>query len=85
VNTDKIIELPCYDLVIHVTGERTGFVTSNLLDGGDEDEDNAEYNAAVDALVGLILAHALAGINVTTPAYIEGIETVVESITNAYT
>ena len=33
------------------------------------------YNKMMDALKSMILAHACAGIDITTPAYIEGIET----------
>ena len=33
------------------------------------------YNAMIDALESMILAHAQAGIDITTPAYLEGIET----------
>lgn len=40
------------------------------------------YNAAMDALESMILAHSLAGIDVTTPAYMEGIETAVEACAN---
>ncbi len=38
-----------------------------------------EYNAAVDGITSMILAHAIAHIDVETPAYIEGIETAVQA------
>ena len=41
--------------------------------------------ARVDGLESLILAHACAGVDVESPAYVEGIETAVEAITNHFT
>jgi hypothetical protein len=43
---------------------------------------NRQFNAAIDGLEAMILAHACAGVDVESPAYIEGIETVVEAIVN---
>tara|TARA_R110000824_G_scaffold201667_2_gene385749 strand:- start:3796 stop:4161 length:366 start_codon:yes stop_codon:yes gene_type:complete len=53
---------------------------------GLEDQDDLDsrnrYNAAIDGLESLILAHAFAGIDITTPAYLEGIETAESAIGN---
>lgn len=56
---------------------------------GDEDPDNTEtehdvadrmrFNAQMDAIAAMILAHAIAGMNVTKPAYLEGIEIAVQA------
>ena len=43
---------------------------------------NRQYNAVIDGLEALVLAHACAGVDVESPAYIEGIETAVEVIAN---
>lgn len=43
------------------------------------------HNAALDGLEALILAHACAGIDVTAPVYLEGIETAVDAIVNQFT
>jgi len=43
-----------------------------------------EYNAAIDGLESLILAHACAGIDITSPAYLEGIETAEAAIGNNF-
>jgi len=43
---------------------------------------NRQFNAAIDGLESLILAHACAGVDVESPAYIEGVETAVEGIAN---
>ncbi len=37
------------------------------------------YNGAVDGIMSMILAHAISGIDVETPAYLEGIETALQA------
>lgn len=41
------------------------------------------HRAAVDAVESMILGHAIAGIDISSPAYIEGIETCHNALTNA--
>ena len=80
------IRLPCYGITIRLdrapSAERpaSGTITSDLKQ--DTAADDATYIAAIDGLESLILAHACAGIDVTSPDYIEGIETAVEAISN---
>ena len=82
--------VPSYDIAITLDGNNWGTITSvksgikpdfttSSLKGDDE-----VYNAAIDGLESIILAHACAGINVSDPAYLEGIETAVDAITNCY-
>lgn len=74
----KTIELPIYNIVVKLDG-KSGSIRSLLK----EFEDDANlYTAAIDALESLILAHACAGIDITSPAYLEGIETAVDAIVN---
>jgi hypothetical protein len=61
-----------------------GTITSDLKVPG-KSTANRQYNAAVDGLESLILAHACAGVDVESPAYVEGIETAVEAIANHFT
>jgi hypothetical protein len=42
------------------------------------------FDDAVDGLESLILAHAGAGVDITDPKYVEGIETALEAIANEY-
>jgi hypothetical protein len=83
----RTIRLPCYGITIHLSrqdspGESaSGRITSDLKQSAGEDA-NPEYDAAVDGIEALILAHACAGINVESPAYLEGIETAVDAIAN---
>ena len=85
----KTITLPCHGIVVELTGDGGGSISSDLhapilgIDDFD-DREMREYNAAIDALESIILAHACAGINIESPAYIEGIETAVQAIVNHY-
>jgi len=82
----KTIKLPCYEIVIKIGRSRE--IESNLhYSVTDEIEDRFEdgdefnlYEAAVGALETLILAHAYAGVNVKSPAYVKGIKSAVEDI-----
>ena len=74
------IELPCFGIVVNVTGDGCGTIASDLHDN--ENIADFEYEAALFALESLILAHACAGINIESPAYIKGIETAVDAIGN---
>ena len=81
----KIIKLSCFGIVINIEGEEEavrGAISSDLHDDGPEGEDNTLYYAALDGIESMILAHAMAGIDVECPAYIEGIETAVEAAAN---
>lgn len=61
--------------------EKTGAgrIESNLKTGLPVDRD---YDAAIDGVESLILAHACAGIDVTAKKYVRGIETACEAITD---
>jgi hypothetical protein len=91
----KTIELPCYGFVIELSDDgNSGSVKSRLsskMDDGDwiqspmdfvSDESLDEYHFYVNAIESLVLAHACAGIDIESPAYIEGIETAVEAVAN---
>ncbi len=43
-----------------------------------------QFNAAMDGIESMILAHATAGIDVETPAYLEGIETAIDACGNNF-
>jgi len=109
----KTIKLPCFGIVVTLTDDGNGSITSDLKetcpycndpacdmncpDFGEHcsDRDKEEqirkqsemyeflcHRAAQDALESMILAHAIAGIDIETPAYIEGIETAIEALAN---
>ena len=83
------IKLPCYGITVTLARENAveepgaGSIVSDLREG--DTAANRQYNAAVDGLEALILAHACAGVDVESPAYLEGIETAVDAIANRAT
>jgi hypothetical protein len=84
--TGRTIRLPCYGITITLVRENgadkpgSGAITSDLRAG--QIAADRHYNAVIDGLESLILAHACAGVDVESPAYVEGIETAVEAIAN---
>jgi hypothetical protein len=60
-------------------GRRSGSVSSSLhsSDTGDD-----QFNAAMDAIESLVLAHVCAGIDVTDPRYVEGLRTCIDACEN---
>lgn len=79
-NTSREIRLAAYDIVIALLPQGGGVIESSLHG----DDDSSEATAALDGLESMILAHAVAGIDVSLPAYLEGIETAVDAIWNRY-
>jgi hypothetical protein len=83
------IQLPCFGITVTLARENgveepgSGSIVSDLREP--ETAANRRYNSAVDGLEALILAHACAGIDVESPAYLEGIETAVDAIANRLT
>ena len=79
------IKLPCYGITLTLARENgveepgSGSIVS---DSRTQNAANRQYNAAIDGLESLILAHACAGVDVESPAYVEGIETAVDAIAN---
>ena len=85
----RTIRLPCYGITIRLDRKNTaktpgaGTITSDLKTPGKSAGDRL-FNAAIDGLESLILAHACAGVDVESPAYVEGIETAIEATTNHF-
>ena len=78
----RTIRLPVCGITISLERENgqkpsTGSISSDL-----KEPDDDLYNAAIDGLESLILAHACAGIDVRSPAYVEGVETAVDAVAN---
>ena len=63
-------------------GVSSGRIVSDLRD--ESDEPDVEYLSAIGGLESLILAHACAGVDITAPAYLEGIEVAIEAIANNF-
>jgi len=86
----KVIKLDSFHIVITLDGKGGGTITSDIRGGREDnpegylDNDDLRYDASCDALESLVLAHACAGIDVNSPAYLEGLEVAVETITNKF-
>jgi hypothetical protein len=61
-----------------------GRLTSNLKDNGVMDEEDVAFNAAIDGLESLVLAHACAGVDVDGEDYRHGVVTALETIANKF-
>lgn len=85
----NILKLPVYGITIAMKGDE-GEIYSELREvcpnchSTDCTLEAATYNAAIDGLEGLILAMALAGVDLTTPAMLQAIEDGVELIDEWY-
>jgi len=73
----KIIKLPCF--CIEVTQHPSGAYSIISALHEEDSDDSGEFNARMDGIESLILAHAQAGIDIANPAYVEGIEVSVEA------
>lgn len=91
------IELPCFDIIVELHGDGGGVIVASGLKEkcchpqgmtlhppkvGCEGTCVDIYNGAMDGIESLILAHACAGIDITSPKYVEGIKTAVEACGN---
>jgi hypothetical protein len=84
---DKTIKLPCYGIVVTFAVGESGELCSDLsreIDNGIDGHAPADdmYNGGLDGIESMILAHAIAGVDIESPAYLEGIETAVEAVSN---
>ena len=75
----KIIKLPCCGIEVDLDKQT---IVSKLKEGSNLGEEDIAFNAAMDALESMILAHALAGVDIEAPAYLEGIDTAIDAIEN---
>ena len=75
---EKIYELP-FGVTVYVNTETK---SGKILGTFDPDNKLDNYDTFSNGIESLILAHACAGIDISTPEYIEGIETVLDSLGN---
>jgi len=79
--------LPCYGIVVLADPETgSGRITSNLKQKDSEfpEEMDKGYDNAIDGIEAMILGHACAGMDICDPAYVEGVEAAIDSITNQF-
>lgn len=84
----KTIQLPCYGITIRLERDPasgdpgSGTITSDFTAAIDAPA--SPFHNAIAGLEAIILAHACVGIDVASPAYIEGIEAAADAIANQY-
>lgn len=71
-------EMDCPDFGEHCTDRDSDMFNMKV----DERNGFLAFNGGVNAITSMVLAHAMAGIDIETPAYIEGIETALEALGN---
>jgi hypothetical protein len=76
-------DLPLFGISISLTHTADG-TSGSLTSEFDKKKMYGDYRVAVDTMLGMILAHACAGIDVSSPYYLEGIETVYDKISNEF-
>jgi hypothetical protein len=80
---ENVIKLPIFGIVVTLI-DGGGSITTTELQTEHHDEEDELYNAAMDGIESMILAHACAGIDITTPAYIIGIKDAVNACAHNY-
>ncbi len=76
----QTIETP--SLGITVTFDRTGgTIASSTLES---DSNSAEWKAVIDGVLGVVLGHALAGIDICGPIYLDGVERALNRLAEEY-
>ena len=83
----RTIRLPCFGIEVTLTGDGGGSITSDLHEHEEEPSTDAwlneeEYNRMMDGIESMILAHAVAGVDIQSGAYQEGIEAAVQACAN---
>jgi hypothetical protein len=78
-----VIRLPIHNITVTLAG-KGGTITSDLKHGEPSSPEDEGYFAAVDAVECMILAHVCAGIDVTDPKYVGGVQTALDKIAMNY-
>jgi hypothetical protein len=73
-------------ITVNLTGDGGwAMTTEGLKTPGDPDGIEEQlFNAAVDGLESIILAHAVQGIDIEAPAYVQGIKDALQAIDNHF-
>lgn len=71
-----------YTMTVTVDDEKNGRIDSDLTEGdsGYDETEETHITAQLEAVERLVLAHACAGIDVSSLEYVEGLNTVVSAI-----
>lgn len=78
------IKTGCYGIEVTIDENGAGSITSELHDKAVSTPMAQLFNAAMDAVESMVLAHACAGVDITSPAYLEGLESAVDTMANQF-
>ncbi len=93
---NKHIKLPLYGIEVFLLSNDEGEYVSGSIQSelSKEIDDNSEddiqgtdldiYNNSIDVVESLILAHAMAGVDIASLSYVEGLEVTIEKIFNEF-
>jgi hypothetical protein len=93
MTTHYRIEGGTWHFDVLIDGEGSGSLSSHglkettgqdHLPNGEDEVTTAEFNAAIEGLESLVLAHACEGVNIEAKAYALGVITAVETMSNRY-
>ena len=76
----KILDLGVYGIQLSFNKDDKGGAAITTQMKEEDTRENSLFNSGVDGIESMILAHFVAGIDVTTPAYIEGVETAYQAL-----
>lgn len=76
----QVITLPIGNIIITIERDEemkptSGTITHDLVD----DDEDTEFNAAMDGITSMVLAHAMADVDVQSAGYLEGLDTAISA------
>jgi len=85
--TQKEIKLPIGGIVVTIDYDDenrpvSGDITDTELTTENRDEEDELYNMGMDTILSMVLAHAMAEVDITSAGYIEGLETAINAVEN---
>ena len=75
----KVIKLPIDNIVVTIEDNHC-FISSDISDG----KIGGDFDVAAHIIESMIMAHAAAGVDIESPAYVSGIKVVVEAAANHF-
>ena len=85
----KEFKLPVGGIVVTIDYDEEGRpISGNIIDTELKTENNDEedelYNASMDGILSMVLAHAMAEVDITSKGYIEGLDTAINACANNF-
>jgi len=85
---DTDCDFDCPEAMNNISGKDADVVaaasTMDIKLDKEDLESNRNYNFACEALESIVLGHAVAGVNIETAAYLEGLEAAIDAVANNF-